>query len=191
MRSEEFRGETPPSLPGHAPPLRYWTRNRFRGLTRMSGRARPGNGSRHSAPIPAAIAVVEHEGRVLLVRRRNPPDAGLWGFPGGRIAFGETTEAAAVRELHEETGVRADPKAVLTAVDVIHPADDGHDAVHFILVAVLCEWRAGEPEARDDAMAVGWFTPAEIESGEPATSHRVGEVATMAVRGDTSPRPEH
>ena len=42
------------------------------------------------SPVPAVIAVVIHGDRALLVRRANPPDAGLWGFPGGKIEFGET-----------------------------------------------------------------------------------------------------
>ncbi|MEN7538812.1 NUDIX domain-containing protein, partial [Aurantiacibacter flavus] len=54
-------------------------------------------------PIAATIAVVLREGQVLLVRRANPPDAGRWGFPGGKIETGETIEQAAIRELYEET----------------------------------------------------------------------------------------
>ena len=34
-------------------------------------------------PIPAVLAVVIRDGKALLVQRANPPDAGLWGFPGG------------------------------------------------------------------------------------------------------------
>ncbi|WP_244627084.1 NUDIX domain-containing protein [Microvirga tunisiensis] len=49
------------------------------------------------SPIPAVIAVVIRNGWTLLVRRANPPDAGLWGFPGGKIEFGETVKDAADR----------------------------------------------------------------------------------------------
>ncbi|WP_340138255.1 NUDIX domain-containing protein, partial [Stenotrophomonas maltophilia] len=41
-------------------------------------------------PIPATIAVVLRDDQVLLGRRANPPDAGRWGFPGGKIERGET-----------------------------------------------------------------------------------------------------
>lgn len=44
-------------------------------------------------PIAAVIAVVCHQGRTLLVRRANPPDACYWGFPGGKIGAGEIIEA--------------------------------------------------------------------------------------------------
>ncbi|MCG8693816.1 MAG: NUDIX domain-containing protein, partial [Minwuiales bacterium] len=40
-------------------------------------------------PIAAVIALVVRENRILLVRRANPPDAGRWGFPGGKVEFGE------------------------------------------------------------------------------------------------------
>ena len=60
-----------------------------------------------SAPVPrlAVLAVVLRGEQVLLVRRANPPDAGLWGYPGGKVDWGETVEAAALRELAEETGL--------------------------------------------------------------------------------------
>ncbi len=61
-----------------------------------------------ASPVPAVIAVVVHDGQALLVRRANPPDAGLWGFPGGKIEFGETVKAAATRELLEETGIHGE-----------------------------------------------------------------------------------
>ncbi|WP_256388415.1 NUDIX domain-containing protein [Lutimaribacter pacificus] len=50
-------------------------------------------------------------------RRANPPDAGLWGFPGGKIDQGEPLFDAAIRELAEETGVSAEPLRVITALD--------------------------------------------------------------------------
>ena len=49
-------------------------------------------------PVVAVLAVVVQAGRILLVRRANPPDAGLWGFPGGKVEFGETIADAALRE---------------------------------------------------------------------------------------------
>ena len=53
-----------------------------------------------------AIAVLWHAGK-FLIGRRSPDDflAGLWEFPGGKIAAGETPSAAVVRECKEETGL--------------------------------------------------------------------------------------
>jgi len=58
--------------------------------------------------IPAAsICLVDRSrGRVLLGRRRIPPSAGSWAFPGGRTHPGETALETGFRELAEETGIR-------------------------------------------------------------------------------------
>ncbi|MBK5934564.1 ADP-ribose pyrophosphatase YjhB (NUDIX family) [Rhodovulum imhoffii] len=109
-------------------------------------------------PVPAVLAVVAREGRVLLVRRANPPDAGLWGFPGGKIEHGETLAAAALRELAEETGVTARAGGVLTALDALQ----GDGGYHFVLVALRCEWVAGAPVAGDDALEARWVSLEEM-----------------------------
>jgi len=43
--------------------------------------------------------------RILLVKRRRAPEAGCWGFPGGKVDFGETVEDAICREIMEELGI--------------------------------------------------------------------------------------
>lgn len=131
-------------------------------------------------PVAATIAVVLRDSRVLLVRRANPPDAGLWGFPGGKIDFGEPIAAAALRELHEETGVVGEALHVFDAVDVFDRDAAGALRRHFILVAVLCRWVAGEPIAADDALEARWFTLAELGTAKIALSLNVVEVARKA-----------
>ena len=49
--------------------------------------------------------VHDSNGRLLLVRRANPPGEGMWSIPGGRVEPGETDEAAVTREVAEETGL--------------------------------------------------------------------------------------
>ena len=59
-----------------------------------------------SEAIPCVGAVVfDDSGRLLLIRRANPPAQGTWSLPGGRVEPGESSEDAVVRELHEETGL--------------------------------------------------------------------------------------
>ncbi|MGO7036614.1 NUDIX domain-containing protein, partial [Rhizobium ruizarguesonis] len=48
----------------------------------------------------ASAAILERDGRFLLVLRRNPPSADMYAFPGGRAEPGETPEQTALREFH-------------------------------------------------------------------------------------------
>lgn len=110
------------------------------------------------APVPrlAALAVTLLNGNVMLARRRNPPDAGLWGFPGGHVELGETALDAAARELLEETGIVATPCRYIGNVDVIR-RDEDRITHHFLLAAVLCRYVEGVPEAADDAIEAAWM----------------------------------
>lgn len=135
-----------------------------------------------SRPIAAVLAVVVHEGRVLLVRRANPPDAGLWGFPGGKIEHGETVAAAALRELLEETAVLGTTVSVLDALDAFETAEDGSVIRHFILIAVLCRWAEGEPVAGDDALEAGWFPIVDLDPTLLPMSADVDQIAREALR---------
>jgi ADP-ribose pyrophosphatase YjhB (NUDIX family) len=110
-----------------------------------------------SGATAAVLAVVVRGPDVLLVRRRNPPNAGTWGFPGGRIEAGEAIAAATLRELREETGIEAEYLRVLNATDSITGDRAAGSFRHYVLVAGLCLWRSGEPVAGDDAADAGWF----------------------------------
>lgn len=132
-----------------------------------------------SHPRLAALAVVLHDNRALLVQRRNPPNAGTWGFPGGHVEPGETALAAAARELHEETGVVARPLRYLTNIDVIERDDTGALRFHFLLAAVLCDYVSGTPLAGDDAINAAWVPLGQI--ADLPTSPRVAEVLRAAL----------
>lgn len=98
--------------------------------------------------------VVDGEGRVLLIRRKNPPFEGQYALPGGFVDVGETVEAAAKRELMEETGVKA---GKLRLVGVYSdPARDSRG--HTCSVAFLTKVKAPKAVAGDDAAGVAWVS---------------------------------
>ena len=91
---------------------------------------------------------------VLLIRRGTPPRLGEWSIPGGRIEWGERAEAAALRELEEETGVEGEILGLLDVVDGLFGER------HYVLVDYAVRWTSGEPRAGDDATEAA-FWPAE------------------------------
>ncbi len=114
-------------------------------------------------PHPAVAADValfrERDGRteILLVRRGQPPFAGCWALPGGFIDIDEDLEAAARRELAEETGLEARDLVQLQAFG--RPDRDPRERVISIVFLGLLEPDDGEPlRAGDDAAEARWFS---------------------------------
>lgn len=126
-------------------------------------------------PKLGAIAVVVHDGHTVLVQRRNPPNAGLWGFPGGHVEWGETALDAASRELLEETGVRATPRCYLTNIDVVTKTH------HFLLAAVICDYVDGTPVANDDAQDAAWVPVEAALRGDRPMSANVAKILQLAL----------
>ncbi len=104
------------------------------------------------------IAPLEGRLKVLLVKRRKPPFAGCWAIPGGFVEPDEPLEAAARRELQEETG--AEP----AHLEQLHTfGDPGRDprgwTISVTYLALLGEndfWPR-DLQAGSDADEVGWF----------------------------------
>jgi ADP-ribose pyrophosphatase YjhB (NUDIX family) len=105
-------------------------------------------------PKLVVTALVEREGRVLLVRRDVEPGRGLWGMPGGYVDWDEHPEAAMARECREETGVEVAAERLISVQHVTLAEGEG---------AVVLSYRArllrGQAEARDETQEVGWFPP--------------------------------
>lgn len=115
------------------------------------------------APKVGVIAVVWHQQQVLLVKRKHAPHAGHWGFPGGKLEWGETMSAGAARELQEETGIVASMESPFACYDVL-AEEAGELAHHYVMVVVRGHYQSGTPVADDDAEAVAWFSPDDLPS---------------------------
>ena len=123
----------------------------------MSGREYP------DAPRVAVGAIVVKEGRVLLVRRGQPPSEGLWAIPGGRVELGETMQEAAEREILEETGLTIRARKPVYTFDAIVRDDSGRVRFHYVIADLLAEYVSGELQPGDDACEARWVGPGELD----------------------------
>jgi ADP-ribose pyrophosphatase YjhB (NUDIX family) len=107
-------------------------------------------------PIVGIGIIVLREDAVLLARRGKPPGEGQWSLPGGGQKLGETAEAAARRELHEETGLDVGELVLAAHVDSIHHDAAGNIAYHYTILDFAALWISGTPRAGSDVLEVTW-----------------------------------
>jgi 8-oxo-dGTP diphosphatase len=115
-------------------------------------------------PVIAVGAVVIREDKVLLVRRGQPPNAGLWAIPGGAVELGESLQAAAERELREETNTIIRAGDPIYAFDYIDRDAKGQVRYHYVIVDLVGHYLGGAPKARSDALEVRWVSGSELEA---------------------------
>ena len=114
-------------------------------------------------PLVAVGAIVARDGRVLLVRRGQPPSEGMWAIPGGRVELGETLQEAAEREIKEETGLTIDARNPFHTFDVILRDEAGSVRFHYVIVDLLADYVSGTLHPGDDAREARWVTYGELE----------------------------
>lgn len=108
-----------------------------------------------------SAAIIVHEGRVLMVRRRVSEGELMWQFPAGAIESGEAAEVAAVRETVEETGL------VVAATKLL--GERVHPKTGRLMSYTACEVLQGEAHVADDEEldAIAWVTHGEISEYVP------------------------
>ena len=97
--------------------------------------------------------------QILLVKRRKDPGQGMWAIPGGFVKIDESLEAAARRELGEETHLEGLPMLQLQAF-----GDPGRDPRYRVVSIAYFAFLYGDAQAQadDDAAEVGWFSLREV-----------------------------
>jgi len=123
--------------------------------------------------------VFDPGGRLLLIRRRNPPFRGQYALPGGYVEYGETTESAASRELAEETGLVAVNLSLVGVYSDPHRDPRGH----LVSIAYWIDVASHDPHAGDDAADVEFV--ANWEDLDLAFDHR--KIVDDAVRKGRKP----
>ena len=113
-------------------------------------------------PLPivlvAAAALVDADGRVLIARRpEGKRMAGLWEFPGGKVAPGETPEGALIRELQEELGIDTRESCLAPIAFASHRYDD----FHLLMPLYACRVWKGSPAPRE-GQELAWVRPPRL-----------------------------
>jgi ADP-ribose pyrophosphatase YjhB (NUDIX family) len=103
-------------------------------------------------PYPTVDIIIEHEGGIILILRRNEPRQ--WAIPGGFCDYGESLEAAAVREAREETGLDVE------LIEQFHTYSDPRrdPRQHNITTVYIARAIGGTLRAQDDAQDIGIFS---------------------------------
>jgi ADP-ribose pyrophosphatase YjhB (NUDIX family) len=133
-------------------------------------------------PIVGIGIVVIKGDSVLLCRRGKAPNIGSWTLPGGAQEVGETCEAAARRELAEETGLTVGALHFCAYVDTMRHDDDGRVRFHYTILDFAARWETGEPVAGSDVTDAVW---APLDALAPyqlwSEAHRIIGIARRLV----------
>ncbi|MCY4318759.1 MAG: (deoxy)nucleoside triphosphate pyrophosphohydrolase [Alphaproteobacteria bacterium] len=106
-----------------------------------------------------AAALVDRDGRILLARRpEGKAMAGLWEFPGGKPALGETPEAALLRELKEELDIDTEASCLAPLTFASHAYAD----FHLLMPLYVCRVWQGVPRPRE-GQRLAWVRPREMQ----------------------------
>lgn len=106
-------------------------------------------------PIPTVDTIIDIDGRIVLIKRANPPLG--WALPGGFVDYGESFEQAALREAREETGLD-----VLELVQFHTYSDPHRDPRMHTASTVFVGVAHGLPAAGDDAAEAALFGKEEL-----------------------------
>ena len=109
---------------------------------------------RAKAYLTADIIIEMGDGRIVLIRRRNPPHD--WALPGGFVDPGESLEGCAVREAREETGLEIELRHQLHTYSEPDRDPRGRSVTTVFVASANGTLRAG-----DDAAEVARFDAAE------------------------------
>jgi mutator protein MutT len=127
----------------------------------------------HRPRVGCGAAILDDQGRLLLVKRVKNPEADHWGVPGGKLDWGEAARTCAEREIAEELGIVIQAGRVLAVTDMVAPD------YHWVAITYAVEAFTGEPSIQEDHALHewGWFALDALPS--PLTASTRDAVAAL------------
>ena len=93
-----------------------------------------------------AVALLDGDDRVLIAQRpQGKSMAGLWEFPGGKVAAGEAPEDALIRELREELGIDTEESCLAPFCFASHR----YETFHLLMPLYICRVWSGQAHGRE------------------------------------------
>ena len=107
------------------------------------------------------IIIVNSNGEILIMKRAGS-HAAKYSIPGGNLEHGETFEAAAIRELKEETDLTIREPEVMAVTNNLETYHE--DGVHYISVILLAKQFVGIPRIMepDKCAELFWCDPQNV-----------------------------
>ena len=123
-------------------------------------------------PIVGVGAIIVHEGKILLEKRKSAPGKGKWSVPGGLVELGESIEQAVIREVKEETGLEVEEPRLIDVADDVSLDEKGTVKYHFVIVDYVINVMHGVPKAASDAEDLKWVPFSKVEEYDLTKSFR-------------------
>ena len=114
-------------------------------------------------PIVGIGAIIVHDGKMLLEKRKNDPGKGRWSVPGGVVELGENVTQTVIREVKEETGLDVAEPEHIDVVDQITRDENGRIKYHFVIIDYLVDLKGGTLKAASDADELEWVSLDDVE----------------------------
>ncbi len=100
--------------------------------------------------VGVGIIVFGKDGKMLLGKRKGSHGSGEWSFAGGHLEFGETVEECAMRELSEETGLKA------LSIKMGAWVNDIIEEKHYVTLFVVVDEFEGDLQLLEPDKCEGW-----------------------------------
>jgi len=184
-RLEQLRASQPDLIVEHLGELRdILERNQFE--LKRGGPQSPG-GTDDRPVVTVGALIYDEAGRALMIRTQKWSQ--LWGIPGGKVKFGESSVEALRREIKEETNLDIEDARFVLVQDCIHSKEFYRDA-HFVLLNYSCRC-VGEPRVKlnEEAQEFRWVGEDELLAMELNRPTRILVEAVLKEKGPRAAGP--